>query len=131
MSDYAEDNRGAEKRKSPRLEERDKVTVTVLSSPDAPEIEHKKFHCWTQDLSDGGLKFKAHSHVPIGASVRVEVLFLSNGAVFRHIGKVMWEQEFDEEGLMASELGIKFTKTIGGDDQLESWKTAIKSRLAS
>jgi hypothetical protein len=117
------------KRKSPRLEERDKVTVTVLSAPDAPMIEHKKFHCWTYDLSEGGLKFKVHSNVPIGVIVGVEVLFLSDGGVFEHIGKVGWEREFDEDGLTARELGIKFTETVGGESKAAEWKAAINSRL--
>jgi hypothetical protein len=129
MSGGAEDGRGIEKRRLPRLEECDKVTVTVLSSPNAPQIEHKKFHCWTQDLSEGGLKFKAHSYVPIGTTVNVEVLFLSDSVVFRHLGRVVWEREVNEEGLLVSELGVKFTKIIGGEDQLESWKEAIKSKL--
>jgi len=129
MNNTANGGINIKKRQSPRFEERDKITVTVLSSPDSPEIEHKKFHCWTQDLSESGLKFKAHSHVPIGSLVNVEILFLSDGEVFRHVGKVMWEQEFDDNGVMTSELGIKFTKMLGDGNQLESWKAAIKNRL--
>jgi hypothetical protein len=41
----------------------------------------------------------------------------------------VWEREVNEEGLLVSELGVKFTKIIGGEDQLESWKEAIKSKL--
>ena len=120
------DNSGMEKRNSPRLEERSKVTVTVLSSPEAPEIERKSFYCWTHDLSEGGLKFTVHTHVPIGAVLKLEVVFIKGSKdVFRHIGRVMWEQEFEEEGVISNWLGVKFTETLGGEERIAEWASII------
>ena len=130
MNDKNQNMSNEDKRETPRLEERNKVTVTVLSSPEAPEIERKNFHCWTRDLSVGGLKFTVHSHVPIGAVLKLEVSFMTEGGeAFRHIGKVMWEQEFEEDGIISSWLGVKFTETLGGDARLKDWERIINDKL--
>ncbi len=123
---------GIEKRKSPRIEERNKVTITVLSSPEAPEIERKTFYCWTHDLSEGGLKFTVHSRVPIGAVLKLEVVFIKGSqTVFRHIGRVMWEQEFEENDIISNWLGVKFTETLGGEERLAEWKQIIREKLGN
>jgi hypothetical protein len=121
---------GMEKRVEERIEERDKVTVTVLSSPEAPEIERKNFHCWTRDLSGSGLKFTVHTHVPIGAVLKLEVTFVEDPCeTFRHIGKVMWAREFDDNGVISSWLGVKFAETLGGDKRLQDWERIINERI--
>ncbi len=119
----------ADKREHNRLEERNRVTVTVLTAPEAPEIERKSFHCWTHDLSVGGLKFCVHSHVPMGAVLKLEVEFIEPHVMFRHIGQVMWEQEFEEDGILSSWLGVKFTETLGGAPRLEAWVDVLSSKL--
>ncbi len=106
------------------------MTVTVLSSPEAPEIERKSFYCLTHDLSVGGLKFAVHSHVPVGAVLKLEVVFQDNSeGGFQHIGRVMWEQEFDENGIISSWLGVKFTETLGGKARLMEWERVIEEKL--
>ena len=129
MAPEIEEAAGSEKRAHDRVEERNRVTVTVLSAPEAPEIERKSFYCWTHDLSVGGLKFCVHSHVPMGAILKLEVVFTEPHEVFRHIGQVMWEQEFEEEGILSSWLGVKFTETLGGDTRLASWASILESKL--
>ncbi len=120
---------GTDKRKFDRVEERNRVTVTVLSAPEAPEIERKSFYCWTQDLSVGGLKFCVHTHVPMGAILKLEVTFEGPEEAFRHIGQVMWEQEFDEQGILSSWLGVQFTETLGGEPRLACWRTILEEKL--
>lgn len=129
MATEIQDATGEDKRAHNRLEERNRVTVTVLSAPEAPEIERKSFYCWTHDLSVGGLKFCVHSHVPMGAILKLEVVFTEPNEIFRHIGQVMWEQEFEEEGILSSWLGVKFTETLGGDPRLTSWAGILESKL--
>ena len=129
MATVTQEAVGTEKREFDRLEERNRVTVTVLSAPEAPEIERKSFYCWTHDLSVGGLKFCVHTHVPMGAILKLEVVFTDPNEIFRHIGQVMWEQEFEEEGILSSWLGVKFTETLGGDVRLASWTGILESKL--
>jgi hypothetical protein len=122
-------DRGSENRQSKRLEERNRVTVTVLSAPDAPDIERKSFYCWTHDLSAGGLKFCVHSHVPMGATLKLEVAFKEPSETFVHIGQVMWEQEYEEHGILSSWLGVKFTETMGGEARSEIWASTLEAKL--
>jgi len=130
MSDEVQSDLDDDKRETPRLEEKNRVTVTVLSSPEAPDIERKSFYCWTHDLSEGGLKFAVHTHVPIGAVLKLEVAFIQGtNEVFRHIGRVMWEQDFDDEGIISSWLGVKFTETLGGEERLNEWARVIGEKL--
>ncbi len=120
---------GTENRQFQRLEERNRVTVTVLSAPEAPDIERKSFYCWTHDLSVGGLKFCVHSHVPMGAVLKLEVAFKEPQATFLHIGQVMWEQEYEEDGILSSWLGVKFAETTGGDARSEIWASTLEAKL--
>jgi hypothetical protein len=116
-------------RKFKRLEERNRVTVTVISAPEAPDIERKSFYCWTHDLSIGGLKFCVHSHVPMGALLKLEIMFKEPRETFMHIGRVMWEQEYEEDGILSSWLGVKFTETIGGDPRIALWAATLEAKL--
>ena len=130
MNNEEKHNSNEDKRKTPRIEEKSKVTVTVLLSPEAPEIEGKSFYCWTRDLSEGGLKFAVHSHVPIGALLKLEIEFLDGPKVeFQHNGNVMWEQEFNEDGIISNWLGVKFTETLDGEERLSDWNRVIREKL--
>ena len=129
MTTEVQEATGTEKREHNRLEERNRVTVTVISAPEAPEIERKSFFCWTHDLSVGGLKFCVHTHVPMGALLKLEVVFADPCEEFRHIGQVMWEQEFEEDGVLSSWLGVKFTETLGGEPRLATWAEILQSKL--
>lgn len=52
-------------------------------------------------------------------------------AVFRHIGKVMWEREFAEGGIISCWLGVQFSETLGGDVRLKEWGRIISEKLDS
>lgn len=128
-SEVMDEASGSENRQFKRLEERNRVTVTVLSAPEAPDIERKSFYCWTHDLSIGGLKFCVHSHVPMGATLKLEITFKEPRETFMHIGRVMWEQEYEEDGILSSWLGVKFSETIGGDPRIALWAAALEAKL--
>lgn len=118
----------SDRRQYPRVEERNRVTVTVLSAPDVPQIESRSYYCWTRDLSAGGMRFCVHSRVPVGAIVKLEVLFDDPRETFWHIGKVMWVEEFDEEGIVSNWLGVKITETIGGEARFSVWRLCIENK---
>ena len=121
----------SDKRRHERFEERNRVAVTVLSAPEAPHIEHRTFYCWTHDLSESGLKFCVHSPVPIGALLDLEITFKDPVVRFRHLGRVMWEQEFEEDHVISNWLGVRFTETVGGDDAAAKWAAMIIGKLRS
>jgi hypothetical protein len=118
----------SDRRVHPRFEERSRVTVSVLSAPDAPHIESRSYYCWTRDLSAGGMRFCVHSRVPIGAILKLEVLFDDRREVFRHIGKVMWAQEFNDDGVISNWLGVQITETLGGDARFGIWKVCLEGK---
>jgi len=116
-----------DRREHPRFEERNRVTVTVLSAPDVPQIESRSYYCWTRDLSAGGMRFCVHSRVPVGAILKLEVMFDESQDLFRHIGKVMWEQEFNDDGVISNWLGVQITETLGGDARFAIWKVCVEN----
>ena len=83
-----------EQREHPRIDERKRVSITVQTAPDAPMLEDNTFHCWTRDISAGGVKFCVHSRVPVGARLKLQISLAGTTATFQHIGRVMWLQEF-------------------------------------
>lgn len=115
-----------ERRLHPRFEERSRVTVTVLSAPEVPQIESRSYYCWTRDLSAGGMRFCVHSRVPVGAILKLEVVFDDPQEIFRHIGKVMWEQEFSDDGVTSNWLGVQITETLGGEPRFTAWKLCVE-----
>lgn len=115
-----------DRREHPRFEERNRVTVTVLSAPDVPQIESHSYFCWTRDLSAGGMRFCVHSRVPVGAILKLEVMFDTPHEIFHHIGKVMWAQEFAEGGVSSSWLGVQITETLGGEDRSAVWTFCVE-----
>jgi hypothetical protein len=118
----------SDRRTHPRFEERSRVTVTVLSAPDVPHIESRSYYCWTRDLSAEGMRFCVHSRVPMGSILKLEVMFDDPREVFRHIGKVMWAQEFNDDGVISNWLGVQITETLGGDARCGIWKVCIESK---
>ncbi len=117
-----------ERRQHPRFEERSRVTVTVLSAPAVPQIESRSYFCWTRDLSAMGMRFCVHSRVPMGAILKLEVAFDDPREIFRHIGKVMWEQEFNDDGVISNWLGVQITETLGGNARSVAWKFCIEQK---
>lgn len=114
-----------DRRLYPRFEERSRVMVTVLSAPEAPQIESRSYYCWTRDLSVAGMRFCVNSRVPVAAILKLEVLFDEPREIFRHIGKVMWTQEFNDDGIISNWLGVHITETLGGDARLATWMVCI------
>lgn len=104
------------------------MMVTVLSAPDVPHIESRSYYCWTKDLSASGMRFCVHSRVPAGAILKLEVIFDEPREMFRHIGKVMWAQEFNDDGVISNWLGVQISETLGGDARLSIWKTCLERR---
>lgn len=116
-----------DRREHPRFEERNRVTVTVLSAPDVPQIERHSYFCWTRDLSAGGMRFCVHSRVPVGAILKLEVMFDTPYEIFHHIGKVMWAQEFAEGGVSSNWLGVQITETLGGEARFAVWTFCVEN----
>jgi hypothetical protein len=117
------------KRQHPRFEEKNRVTVTVLQALEAPHLERRCFHCWTHDLSLSGLKFCVHSAVPIRALLKLEIAFTEPNVTFVHLARVVWEQEFEDNGIVSIWLGVKFTETVSNSTTGMLWADVVGTKL--
>ncbi len=128
MTDVCMEKNCQDRRLHPRTMCRNRVAVTVISAPEAPQIESRTYYCWTHDLSASGLRFSVHTKVPVGAILKLEIIFDTPREVFRHIGKVVWQQACCDEGVMSSMLGVHITETLGGDVRFSFWRHCIEYR---
>lgn len=120
-------SKSQERRWHPRIPEEDKVTVTILASPDSPDLEGRTFFCSTRDISAGGLKFCVHSEVPVNARLEMRVEMRSPDDLFTHIGRVVWERELEEDGFFAHYIGVQFIETK--ENRQMAWRTMVTRKL--
>ncbi len=129
LGTYEEDSvKPDERRRWPRVTSRNRVCVTVMASPDVPQLEGHCYYCWTQDVSVGGLKFEVHSHVPLGAILKLDIQLEGpkvDKAAFQHMGRVAWEQEFEDGGLITRWLGVEITETLGASERFHQWQRLV------
>jgi hypothetical protein len=117
-----------ERRQHTRIKERDSVTVTVLSAPQAPPLENQKFFCTTSDLSETGISFHVHTDVPTGAVLEMKIELPDPPDVYVHQGTVVWTREVPEDLVLVHVLGIKITATRGKRE--DQWRDAIRDKLS-
>lgn len=111
-----------ERRKFQRVLEEVEVTITVQSSPEAPDMEGKVFPFKSVDISLGGLKLWVDIPVPIGASLELDIVFDHTPEKYRHTGNVAWV--WVGEGLIEwHNIGIEFDELES--PQFEAWESAV------
>jgi hypothetical protein len=118
-----------DRRVHPRVTEEDKVTVTILASPDSLDLEGRTFFCSTRDISAGGLRFCVHSDVPVEAMLELRVELVSPVDVFTHVGRVVWEKEMEEDGFFAHYIGVQFVETK--ESRQMAWRTMVSRKLST
>ena len=120
-----------DRRRWPRVAERNRISLVVTSSPNAPTVEGRRYYCWTEDVSYGGIRFCVHSHVPLGSVMKMDVDTADSGyGSFLHVGRVVWEQEFEDGGLVSRWLGVEITETLGGQERTQLWGEMIRQLAA-
>jgi len=118
-----------EQRAHPRLESRDSVVITVLSAPDAPSLEHHQFFCSAKDLSVAGIRFCVHTEVPVGALLELRVDLAAPPDVFRHVGRVIWTQDVEEDLVLSHLIGVAIDKPLGG--RTGNWADMLRKKPAA
>ncbi|MFT5473179.1 MAG: hypothetical protein ACI856_001506 [Kiritimatiellia bacterium] len=114
------------KRQFQRLNEENRVAVTVVSAQNAPEIENQTYFCPTEDLSMGGLKLNVPVQIPSGSRIELRVAIMKPLRSFMHTGEVRWSKQID--GRFPYAIGIKFMKLEGSNRAL--WQDAITRKIA-
>ena len=116
----------SDRRTHDRLREENRVSVTVLSAEEAPELEGKTFFCSTEDVSIGGLRLCIHVPAPIDSVLKLLVAFISPLRSFTHIGLVTWIKKTG--GKYPYATGIQFTDSATREDA-DAWRGAIETKL--
>lgn len=114
-----------DKRQFQRLNEENRVAVTVVSAQNAPEIENQTYFCPTEDLSVDGLKLNVPTQIPSGSKIELRVAMMKPLRSFMHHGEVRWSKQMS--GRFPYSIGIKFTSIEGSTWAL--WQDAIARKI--
>lgn len=97
-----------ERRNTPRLQEENEVTITVVSGEkDIPE--EKVIHNRSKDISVSGAKIQANFYLPVDTLVMMEMTLSTVRQMITVIGKVKWIKIIYEDE--AYEAGVEFVNT--------------------
>ena len=116
-----------ERRKAPRLQEENEVTITVVSGegnlPEDTVINNR-----SKDISVSGARIQAHLYLPVDTLLMMEVKLSTVRQMITVIGKVKWIKIIYEDE--SYEAGVEFVNTPGEaikklQDYI-SWKMAYK-----
>ena len=114
-----------ERRRSPRLKQKNRAYVTVLSSPDDKNLENKTYSCSTEDVSAGGIRLSLPAALPVGSNMEMRVVSKKPVKTFWHVGRVVWSGRGRDGNI---DVGIEFTQTP--ESTLKLWQELIREKLA-
>jgi hypothetical protein len=114
-----------EQRKSPHIQEKADVTVTVQSSPEAPELEDRVFSCYSSDVSLEGIKMRIDTDIPCDAILVLEIFFSNSPERHLQMGYVIWCDGCVEESLEGDwyNIGIRFDQVT--NPKFSPWREAV------
>jgi hypothetical protein len=117
-----------ERRRVPRLEEENEITITIVSGGKNPPKE-KIIYNHSKDISVSGAGIQAHIFLPVDTLLMIEMTLKTLRQMITVIGKVKWiKVVFEDESY---EAGVEFVNTPGeAIHKLEnyiSWKQKFKS----
>jgi hypothetical protein len=97
-----------EKRKERRLNEENKVTISVFSKDKSTHAKGN-FFALTKDISLNGLKIHTDVKLDIDTVLKIEIVLAKSKKLISVIGKVKWvSQLYDDE---VFETGVEFIDT--------------------
>lgn len=114
-----------ERRRHRRLLDKNIVLVTLLSVPEAKELEGRTFTCTTADISGGGVRLVASTKIPVGTVMELRVAAVNPPAAFRHVGRVSWALEVLSPP--ACFVGIEFTTQ--DDKAVAGWREFVAKKV--
>ena len=97
-----------EKRKAPRLQEENEVTITVVSGGDNLPQE-TVMHNRSKDISVGGTRIQANFYLPVDTLLMLEMKLNTVRQMITVIGKVKWIKIIYQDE--AYEAGVEFVNT--------------------
>ena len=110
-----------DRRRFPRLPERDAAAVTIIEAPAAPDIQGTTFFAETQNISEGGILLHLPRFVPPRSELRMRIALRAPLRAFLITGSVAWSLAEAADGHHAT--GIQFIGGHAGD--FEAWQTIV------
>ena len=115
-----------ELRKSPRVQDRNIVSVTIGGAPDASGLSGEQFFCFSEDISVCGLSFSAHTAPPVGAMLKLNVAFSTpRRSVTNLVGRVTWVQQIPCAARHVIGVDLSGSSTTA----LEKWHKIVVERI--
>ena len=115
-----------ERRRDERLQNRNRTEITVLSAPEAHDLEQRSFSCFTEDVSEGGLRLHVPHAVPVGSKLELLVKSASPRKRAWHVGRVVWARK--EEKLDSHCVGVRFLSSP--EQALKAWQEILREKFA-
>ena len=117
-----------ERRRAPRLEEENELTITVVSGGKNPPKE-KIIYNRSKDISVYGARIHAHLFLPVDTLLMIEMTVKTVRQIITVIGKVKWIKIIYEDE--SYEAGVEFVNTptdaIKKLEDYISWKMKCKT----
>ena len=97
-----------EKRRTPRMKEKNELTITVVAGEkNLPEEEINDNH--TEDISVAGAKIQSHVFLPVGTVLELDFTSKTINQKITVLGEVKWIEAIIED--VSYEAGVEFFGT--------------------
>jgi len=97
-----------ERRRTPRLQQENEVTITVISG-DQDTLQEKFIHNRNKDISVSGASIQTHLFLPVDTLLMIEMTLSTVRQMITVIGKVKWIKIIYEDETY--EAGVAFVNT--------------------
>ena len=97
-----------ERRRTPRLQEENEVTITVISG-EQDTLQEKFTHNRNKDISVSGASIQTHLFLPVDTLLMIEMTLSTVRQMITVIGKVKWIKIIYEDETY--EAGVAFVNT--------------------
>ena len=97
-----------ERRRTPRIKEENKVTITVISAE--KNLPEKKINYYlSKDISTSGIRIQTNIFLHVNTQLKLEVTLKHSSQMITAFAKVIWVKSFSNVGFY--EAGLEFFNT--------------------
>jgi len=113
-----------ERRRKPRIQEENKVTITVISGKE--NIPKKIFNYYlSKNISESGIGIHANIYLPVNTQIKIEVTLKDPPQMITAFAKVIWIKRFSTNDFC--EAGLKFFNT--SQEMIQQLEEYISSKI--
>lgn len=113
-----------ERRRKPRIEEEDKVTITALSGEENIPQKKIKYHL-RKNISESGIGIYINTFLPVDTPIKIEVKLKDTPEIITAFAKVVWIKRFSTHDFC--EAGLEFFNT--SNEMMQQLRDYISLKL--